>query len=563
MVNSKEEASDEEEFQFEEDCATKRRKTSSAAVFHEFFDAKAKEKEKEPEVQWREKEQSVRTGWGAKDILHKIGQNWAPGPSQWTNPGIAAARGQAPGVTLIVSGIDSVASGNNPATSIFDTATRGDLDAKGCVFTVGEDDDDDDDAALPFIVIDMHDIRVQLTEYELICPWKFHYEGGSDCNVPFRWSIHGSNDIDNDGWTIIQADKRQRNTKDDREERTWNPYHRRSKIRNGSAADRKIETPFYSKFCIRMDAPCWNATDKKLTGRKLFIIKCLELYGNVKRTAHRIERMNEIKQMKDFPKLPKNRCCGDVDLLLGLFDAVDQSNADVDEFKDAVNDIPDLAITLKDYQLRGVAWMLQQEASDRGGGWLCDEMGLGKTVQTIALLLAQRARLPSGQRERTLIITPLSLIDQWHSELDKIAKPGVFKVLSYYGAAMKKMKRADLEAADVVLSTTATFGNIVGKLTKEWDDFADAWWYKGHTQKLLYGVEDGFFARMVVDEAHEIKKNRQQTLESAVQLRDEMRASMVSHSDAHPQRLPLRHCWAGALCRYRALRADCTQTERG
>jgi len=47
--------------------------------------------------------------------------------------------------------------------------------------------------------------------------------------------------------------------------------------------------------------------------------------------------------------------------------------------------------TLLPFQGEGLAWMCQQEDTGVSGGVLADEMGLGKTIQTIALLLNQRA----------------------------------------------------------------------------------------------------------------------------------------------------------------------------
>lgn len=78
---------------------------------------------------------------------------------------------------------------------------------------------------------------------------------------------------------------------------------------------------------------------------------------------------------------------------------------------------PALAATLRDYQLRGLAW-LDRMTSLGLGGCLADDMGLGKTVTLIALHL-HRAR-----REPTLVVCPASLLGNWQREIERFA-PGV------------------------------------------------------------------------------------------------------------------------------------------
>ncbi|MEU8455276.1 DEAD/DEAH box helicase [Streptomyces griseoaurantiacus] len=78
---------------------------------------------------------------------------------------------------------------------------------------------------------------------------------------------------------------------------------------------------------------------------------------------------------------------------------------------------PGLDARLRDYQLRGLAW-LDLMTSLGLGGCLADDMGLGKTVTLIALHL-RRAR-----SEPTLVVCPASLLGNWQREINRFA-PGV------------------------------------------------------------------------------------------------------------------------------------------
>ncbi|MFF6825906.1 SNF2-related protein [Streptomyces longwoodensis] len=78
---------------------------------------------------------------------------------------------------------------------------------------------------------------------------------------------------------------------------------------------------------------------------------------------------------------------------------------------------PGLHATLRDYQLRGLAW-LDLTTTLGLGGCLADDMGLGKTITVIALHL-KRART-----EPTLVVCPASLLGNWQREITRFA-PGV------------------------------------------------------------------------------------------------------------------------------------------
>ena len=105
-----------------------------------------------------------------------------------------------------------------------------------------------------------------------------------------------------------------------------------------------------------------------------------------------------------------------------------------------------LAATLRDYQLRGLAW-LDRMTSLGLGACLADDMGLGKTITLIALHLHRRP-LAAGP---TLVVCPASLLGNWEREIRRFA-PGV-PVRRYHGSGREL---DDVPAGGFVLTTYAT-----------------------------------------------------------------------------------------------------------
>ncbi|KAF8887716.1 SNF2 family N-terminal domain-containing protein [Infundibulicybe gibba] len=107
--------------------------------------------------------------------------------------------------------------------------------------------------------------------------------------------------------------------------------------------------------------------------------------------------------------------------------------------------------TLKEYQLKGLQWMVSLY-NNRLNGILADEMGLGKTIQTISLItfLIECKR----QRGPYLVIVPLSTMTNWSGEFAKWA-PDV-KMVAYKGnPAQRRALQGDLRVGQFqVLLTT-------------------------------------------------------------------------------------------------------------
>ncbi|XP_015731819.2 chromodomain-helicase-DNA-binding protein 1-like isoform X2 [Coturnix japonica] len=94
-----------------------------------------------------------------------------------------------------------------------------------------------------------------------------------------------------------------------------------------------------------------------------------------------------------------------------------------------------LGIKLRPYQLDGVNWLVQCYQVQHGC-ILGDEMGLGKTCQTISLLLYLTKKL--ANKERSLILCPLSVLSNWKEELERFA-PGL-SFVTYIGNKEERYK---------------------------------------------------------------------------------------------------------------------------
>jgi SNF2 family DNA or RNA helicase len=82
--------------------------------------------------------------------------------------------------------------------------------------------------------------------------------------------------------------------------------------------------------------------------------------------------------------------------------------------------VPDsLSSVLRDYQHYGYQW-IRTLAHYRFGGILADDMGLGKTLQSIAFILSMLSEIRNRQQP-AIIVSPASLIYNWHNELKKFA----------------------------------------------------------------------------------------------------------------------------------------------
>lgn len=163
------------------------------------------------------------------------------------------------------------------------------------------------------------------------------------------------------------------------------------------------------------------------------------------------------------------------------------------------------------HQKISLKWMKDREQGCSSPiGWiLADEQGMGKTVQAICLLLENMS--PAGRP--TLIICPLSVLEQWRKEIEKKTKPGTFKILVYHGSRGKRVTKESIVKADIVLSTYATVAISSNARTIKKGESVGAG--LSNVEGILYDVP---WFRVVLDESHWIRNWRTKTAVAICQL---------------------------------------------
>jgi hypothetical protein len=105
-------------------------------------------------------------------------------------------------------------------------------------------------------------------------------------------------------------------------------------------------------------------------------------------------------------------------------------------------------ISLLPHQRSGLGWLQHRfKLDDKGvtGCLLADDMGLGKTLQALCLISWYLENHKNAQP--CLIIAPVSLLENWKSEIDKFLDGRHSPVLSLYGAELRA-ERAAVEEID-------------------------------------------------------------------------------------------------------------------
>ena len=101
-------------------------------------------------------------------------------------------------------------------------------------------------------------------------------------------------------------------------------------------------------------------------------------------------------------------------------------------------------ITLRDYQVEGIKWMLSKEEKyGKKGGLLGDEPGLGKTFQSISLVFSGKGI--------SLVVVPASILGQW--KRDAILLCGLDKVYIHHTG---HRQRTIPKGTQIVITTPQT-----------------------------------------------------------------------------------------------------------
>lgn len=208
--------------------------------------------------------------------------------------------------------------------------------------------------------------------------------------------------------------------------------------------------------------------------------------------------------------------------------------------EDEASDAKGIKVTLMAHQRRALAWLLWRENQNPCGGILADDMGLGKTLTMIALILAKKVKAKKEVEKKeerkeetwvsktdsslvvskgTLIICPASLIHHWKREIDRHVKTGRLTVYLYHGPNREKSAKV-LADYDVVVTTYSLVSKEIPVQKEDAEkpskDAADV---PSRSAPLLRVT----WARVVLDEAHNIKNPKVQTSMAVCQLRAQAR----------------------------------------
>lgn len=171
------------------------------------------------------------------------------------------------------------------------------------------------------------------------------------------------------------------------------------------------------------------------------------------------------------------------------------------------------------------------------GGILSDEMGLGKTISTLSLILSSPTDSSLEQKElfteettsttqslfkiaqksyaskTTLIVVPMSLLHQWHSEFEKTCANDDLHSEIYYGGNVSNLKAHLVNSKKPPTVLITTYGIVQNEWTKI---------LKNSDSEINLGSTAGLFSlsfyRIVLDEGHIIRNRQTITSKAIMQL---------------------------------------------
>ncbi|TDL17295.1 hypothetical protein BD410DRAFT_794458 [Rickenella mellea] len=135
------------------------------------------------------------------------------------------------------------------------------------------------------------------------------------------------------------------------------------------------------------------------------------------------------------------------------------------------------------------------------GALLGDSMGLGKTLTMLALILATKSDIPPDYSRSTLLVSPLSVLSNWESQIKDHCTRGALTYYIYYGNA-RSIAPDELKKFDVVITTYQV-------VTKEYSDALPTLTANSGPSQKKRKVGKGLFnipwKRIILDEAHTIR----------------------------------------------------------
>ncbi|KZF26698.1 putative DNA repair protein rad-5 [Xylona heveae TC161] len=171
------------------------------------------------------------------------------------------------------------------------------------------------------------------------------------------------------------------------------------------------------------------------------------------------------------------------------------------------------------------------------GGILADEMGLGKTIEMLSLVHTHKSdiaiqasqlthtsvnelpRLPLNSSSvenapcTTLVIAPMSLLAQWHSEAENASKPGTMRSIVYYGsdktASLQTLCR-ESNAASAPHVVITSYGVALSEFNQVVANNGNRGSHGG-----LFSLN---FFRVILDEAHHIKNRQSKTAKACYEI---------------------------------------------
>ncbi len=157
---------------------------------------------------------------------------------------------------------------------------------------------------------------------------------------------------------------------------------------------------------------------------------------------------------------------------------------------------------LRPYQERGLAWL--EFLGGLGlGACLADDMGLGKTAQVLALLVAERSSPTADTAGPTLVVCPMSVVENWRREAERFAPDLAVHV--HHGS--DRLGGEDLAAATAGVDLVITTYGLVAR-----------------DVEVLSAIDWG---RLVLDEAQNIKNSAARQAQAVRRIRAPRRIALT------------------------------------